>query len=196
MEEENKIILFGPKDGKSLRKLYPEIAATKEFKELSGENLLFAWHIGNPSSPIEFSIPETTRYTLAASICFPNDKIKRKQFSEMSNIPEDVKIAIDKMTKFSPDARLVSKRMVQTMFSNFQKMVNVDEKEFYVENKDGVIQPDWTAKKQYIDSCTKIAEALPGLIKQIEEGFGIEENKKSGESTMKAIDKFHQDTQK
>ena len=191
-KEEEKVILFGPKDGKSLKKLYPEIAAANEFKDLHSDDLLFAWYIGNASSPIEAGLPTSARAVTAASICFPNDKIKRKAYAELA-YPEEVKIAIDKMTRFSPDARLISKRMVQTMFHNFQKMVDVDNSEFYVKDKEGSLVPDWTAKKQYIDSCAKISEVLPSLIKQIEEGFGIEESKSGEKKATKAIDRFHKD---
>jgi len=191
IENEDTIFLFGPKNGKSLKKSYPELASQKEFKELTNEDLLFAWYVGNPSSPIDPNLDIMFRNSSAATIVFTKDSSKKLNYSK-GEYSDEVKVAIDKMSKYSPDARLVSKRMVQAMFQNFQKMVNVNPNEFISMDKDGNATQDWTAKKQYIDSCTKISEALPGLIKQIEEGFGIEEKKNTSEGT-KAIDKFHQD---
>lgn len=195
MEQEVKILLFGPKSEKSLKKLHPELAREKEFKDLHPDDLLFSWYVGNPSSPIDPDWDDYTRFSSAAQACFtkPDQKDKKKLYAA-GKFNEEVKIAIEKMKKYSPDARMLSKRMVQAMFHNFQKMVDVDSKEFKTTDKDGKEGTDWTAKKQYIDSCTKISEALPGIIRQIEEGFGIEETKKNGDTVrVKAIDKFHQD---
>lgn len=191
IENEDTILLFGPKNGKNLKKSYPELATQKEFKDLSNEDLLFAWYVGNPSSPIDPNLDIMFRNSSAAAVVFTKDSSRKANYAK-GEYPDEVKIAIEKMSKYSPDARLVSKRMVQAMFQNFQKMVNVDPREFISTDKEGTVTPDWTAKKQYIDSCTKISEALPGLIKQIEEGFGIEEKKNTSDGA-KAIDKFHQD---
>lgn len=191
IEKEDTILLFGPKNGKSLKKSYPEIAAQKEFKDLTNEDLLFSWYVGNPSSPIDPNLDIMFRNSSAAAICFTKDSAKKLNYSK-GEYPDEVKIAIEKMSKYSPEVRMASKRMIQAMFQSFQKMVSARPEEFVIIDKDGNKIPDWTAKKQYIDSCTKISEALPGLIKQIEEGFGIEEKKNTSEGT-KAIDKFHQD---
>ena len=190
--DNEKIVVFGPKDGESLKKSYPELLGYSEFKELSSDDLLFAWYVGNPTSPLAESKSATIKYSTAASICFKDNAFKKKTYADM-NIPESVKVAIDRMKRISPEVRILSKRMVHKMFENFQKMVDVNVSDFVITDKEGNTTPDMTAKKQYIDYCTKISEALPGLIKQIEEGFGVENAKEDKKSGKKAIDKFHSD---
>lgn len=61
-------------------------------------------------------------------------------------------------------------------------------------NSEGEDIMDWTGRKQYVDSTEAIAKAMPVLLKQLEEGFGITDGKKSDvELGSKPIDKFHQD---
>ncbi len=43
--DEDKVLLFGPKSGKSLLRLYPELANDPVFKNLSQEDLNFAWYV-------------------------------------------------------------------------------------------------------------------------------------------------------
>lgn len=198
---DDKIVLFGPKTGKSLLRTYPDLAKDSVFKDLSSDDLLFAWYIGIPDSPVDHDWQDMARYKSAATRCFSSNKEKKDKYS-VGSIPEEVKAAIEKFKLFSPEARMSAKKMVQTIFSKFEQMVNVDvENDFTVirtigkgEDKEEVKEVDWTAKKQYIDSMAKISETLPSLIKQVEEGFGVTETKKGEEKKYgtKAIDIFHQ----
>lgn len=201
---EDKILLYGPVNGKALLRSYPELMDEPKFKALSGEELLFSWYVGCKSSPIDPDWSDSVRYKTAASKAFTRpgseSKDKREKYSA-GDIPDDVKQAIAKWASMSPDARLVAKRMVQTIMHNFQKLVDVDlDKDFLTvrtigkgEDKIDVAEVDWTAKKQYIDSAAKISDTLPSLIDQLEKGFGITEVKKGEEKIgSKAIDKFHQ----
>lgn len=186
-------LLYGPRDNEDLRKTYPELSDHAEFKKISKEELLFVWYISNKSSPIDPLWLESTKYATAASIAFKNNPKKREDFANQQ-ISEDVKVAMKKMATFNPKARAIAKRMIQSVFLNLQKIANVDINNFVTEEegKDGekVKKIDWTARKQYVDMSQKISEMAPQLVKQMEEGFGIEIKKKDEEG-MKAIDKFH-----
>lgn len=188
--EEAKEILFGPKNGKTLIRSYPELEAVPEFKKLGPAELLFVWYIANLSSPVDYGWNNSIRYTTAASLAFPNDPIKKEKYANQ-DLPEDVRVAMRKMEKYSPDARMVAKRMTQTMFHNLQKIVDVHLDQFVKIDSEGNSSVDWSGKKQYVDMCQKTSEMLPVLIKQLEEGFGITENKKGEDLGKKAIDKFH-----
>jgi hypothetical protein len=189
-----KIALFGPRSGKTLFRLYPELAAEPIFKAIHQDDLLFAWYMGIPDSPVDHDWPLKTRYKASASKL--KDQEKRGKYSE-GDIPEEVKIAIKKFETYSPEARQKAKLMVQRILSNWEEMVNVDVKNDFIYMKDGSELIDFTARKQYIDSTRAISEALPAMLKQVEEGFGITESKKAEDMMgTKTIDKFHQSKQK
>lgn len=191
---DEKIILFGPRNGKSLTRLYPEIASEPKFKGIASDDLLFSWYIGCQSSPIDPDWSDTIRQQTAAAYAI-KEEVKKKRYAS-GDIPEKVKEAIEVMKKYSPDARMKAKRMVQTIFHKWEQLVNVDvEKDFLITKRDKegneIIETDWTGRKQYIDSTAKMSDSMPGLIAQIESGFGIEEKEK--EQGKKIIDKFHQE---
>lgn len=196
MAEEPKIILFGPKSGKALTGLYPEIASHPKLKTLSlpSEDMLFAWYMGCESSPIDPEWTDKIRRTSAALSAIKDER-KRKEYGE-GNIPVKVKEAIEVFKTFSPDARMKAKRMVQTIMHKWEEMVDVDvATEFLITKRDKegneTVEVDWTGRKQYIDSTAKISDSLPSLLAQLESGFGIKE--KEQEQGKKMIDKFHQE---
>ena len=198
-EKEDKILLYGPKTGKSLLRLYPELAEDKVFKDLSAEDLNFAWYCGNPSSPIDEDTDDYVRYRTASSLCILSSAEKKKQYAS-GIIPDNVKAAINKMKLYSPDARALAKRMTQQAFNNFQKLLNVDvENDFIVIRKIGkgedaeeIKEMDWTGRKSYVDSATKIISELPELVKKMEEGYGITVDKKGkDEGRVRGIERFH-----
>jgi hypothetical protein len=187
-----EITLFGPRNGKSLKKMYPELQEEPELKILTDKELHFAWLIGNPSSPIDPDIPQSMRYTTAASIVFKDDKETKARYASFE-IHDTVKEAIKKMESYSPNARMLAKRGVQSIMKNYLKLIEIDvDSAFLYADKEGNMQTDYTARSQYVSSTKTISEAFPMLIKQLEEGFGITENKKGEEISTKAIDKYHQ----
>lgn len=200
MEEGEKQVLFGPKTGKHLLKLYPDLEKEPAFKKLSNEELLFAWYMGCKSSPIDPEWPEQTRLKTAASYSI-KDEAMRANFAA-GKVPDRVREAYRKFGEYEPEARMVAKRMVQNMFTNLEKLVNVDPNDFVITTQEGgedgvpltvTKEIDWTGRKQYIESCKTTATLLPTLIDQMEKGFGISDEKKGGKTTgNKAIDKFHQ----
>ena len=177
----NKPILFGPISGKSLKREYPELAANKMFDSLSADELLFAWYMGNKSSPIDVAWPDSMRAKQAAWQCFPKGNTKRNQYASM-DIPVSVKEAIEEMRKYSPEARLMALKMYQEMFHKLQTTIKTD-----------VTELDLTEKRQYVEMCAKASDTIPIILKYIEDGFGVKETKKkSEESGSKPIDEFHQ----
>lgn len=166
-------ILFGPKDGKSLLRMYPELAKEPCFKDLPADELNFVWYYANPSSSIDPEEPDSVRANMSAGIVFKKNSDKIKKFSSMS-FDEPVKKAIERMKKYSPDARAMAKRIAQTTLNNYMKLVEVKVSDFEFINKDGIKEIDWSGRNQYVSSAAKINEVMPGLINQIEEGYGIE----------------------
>jgi len=192
VENKEKPILFGPSTGKHLKKMYPELANEPLFKEIKNDDLLFAWYLGNKSSPVDPEWPEELRYKESARQAITNDVEKRNAYAN-KNVPESVRLAVEKMGTYSPKARELAARTLQNHFHNMLEMSQVNVKEdFKYIDKEGNELIDWTARNQYISSVKTSVEVLPNLIKQVEEGFGIEKTKKE-ESGTRAIDKFHND---
>lgn len=198
-ELEDKILLYGPRSGKSLLRLYPELAQDIIFKELSAEDLNFSWYVGNVTSPIDEDLEDFIKYRMASGVCIKSNDAKRKQYAS-GDIPDGVKRAIEKMKTYSPNARMMAKKMAQETFYKFQELLKVDvEKDFKKitttgkgENKEEIVEMDWTGRKQYVDSASKIIEALPDLVKKIEEGFGVTgTDKKDRENGTNAIERYH-----
>lgn len=190
VEEKDKPILYGPTTGKHLKKMYPELALEPLFKEVKNDELLFAWYLGCKSSPIDPDWGEEIRYAQSALMAFPNDLLKRKQYAA-KNVPDDVKLAVEKMATYSPKARELAARTLQNHFHNMLEMSQIEvKKDFQYIDKEGNELIDWTARNQYMSSVKTATEILPNLLKLMEEGFGIEKSRKE-ENGTRAIEKYH-----
>lgn len=190
------VMLFGPLSDKDLRRQYPELASIAEFESLQNNELLFSWYMGNRTSPLllDEDMPAELRLEIAIKKSFKG-KLDAKARAEYLawNFPERVRVAVRKMEEFRPDVRNRAKMMIEKIFTKFEEMIDVSEDDFILRNKDGVLMGvDWTSKKQYIDSCRNIAEAMPALITKLEEGFGIEVTDDKGDAPKgsKAIDRY------
>lgn len=201
MSDELPPILYGPRNGQSLLRTYPELKEHTEFTDLSKEDLHFAWLMGIKGSPVSEDMAEESRIRSAALQAFPGEakQDKRNEFSR-GGIPVDVRAAISKFSNMSPNARLMAKRMTQMVFEKYQQLLNVDvENDFLIRKKVGkgqdvveVTEMDWTGRKAYADSSANIIKTLPELVKKIEEGYGVTEKNKDGETQEnKTIHKFH-----
>lgn len=189
-------VLYGPRDGKSLKRSYPELEKNVKLKDLSNEDLLFAWLIGIPGSPVDPELVPPVRFRMAAARAFPKNEVKKSQYASQ-DYPDSVKQAIREFEKMSPEARLMANLMTQRTFHRLNRILNVDvDKDFLVTRKVGgeeITEVNWTSKKQYVDSADKIMEMLPTLVQKIEEGYGMTEKQKKDENATgtKSIDIFH-----
>ena len=156
---------------------YPELGEIDEFARLTNNQLKFVWNYANITSP-HFDNRKT------------REKIKdclRDSFGKMSDddynkyvngdFPQDVRDAIKRMENFNVSARYRAKMNVEKIFSNIERMIDISD--------DALKSMDLDEKKKYADFSIKVAESMTGLVKQIEDGFGIrtedvkDENKKA-----------------
>jgi hypothetical protein len=200
---EERLVLFGPRTAKSLKKLYKEIEENPIFKKCANDELLYAWYVGIPNSPVDEKLPDATRWRMATTRCNIQDPDKKRRFQEYQ-VSDDVKAAVEEFKKFSPEARMIAQNTTQMMIYNLQEMINVNIKDFTsyktVKDKEGrdvqVKEIDFQARNAYTSTCAKVAEVMPILVKKLEEGgYGITEIKKSDEKQygQKPIDKYHED---
>ena len=185
-EAEDKPILFGPRSGKHLRRTYPELDDEPAFKGLNNEDMYFAWLMGIPGSPIDEDWETMVRLKAAVKLAYPRNEVKKQKHSHYTTIPEEIKQAIKRFESYVPEARLKAKLMQQRMMVNYEIIVNQD-----------VSSMDSDEKQKYTSTTVKINEALPQLLKNLEEGFGITEKQKKEEGGpgTKTIDRFHQNRQ-
>lgn len=191
---DEKMILYGPKNGKDLKTLYPELRGVSEFEKLTDGELLCVWWYSNPTSPLitEGNIPDKMRIALAYEEAFgaDGDSDRRKDYFSF-NFPGRIKLAIDRMRSYNPTIRIRSKNIVEKILQNFEQMVNVNIDDFKTVDEKGNVEINWTGRNNYVTSSAKISEVLPRLIEQVEQGFGMSNDKVGSESTTKAIHRFH-----
>lgn len=195
------IVLFGPRNGKSLIRLYPELNKDEHFKTMSADDLHFAWLMGIKGSPVSDDMPDNIRSRTAAAKAYEKNPEKKLNYGTNQDYTDEIKVAIKKFQAMSPDARLIAKQMTQKTFQKFQQLLDVDvENDFKItktvgrgEDKEEITEMDWTGRKQYADSAIKIIESLPELIKKIEEGYGITEKGKTEDDVAgRTINRYHQ----
>jgi hypothetical protein len=195
MSDDKKFLLFGPKNEKDLKRQYPELGNVAEFQKLTIGELLFVWWYSNPTSPLvtDNNVSDKIRVGYAYEEAFkshPDEDRKKNYFS--LNFPDRIRLAIDKMKSFNPSARIRSRMIVEKILENFELMVNVDIDDFVtIDEKTNAREINFTARNNYVNSCSKISETLPQLIEQVEQGFGVTESKSGEEGTTKAIHRFH-----
>lgn len=196
---------FYPKTGRDLRIQYPELSSIPEFKKLKGsKEMLFVWYWANATSPLNDDSAENLSYKQRINKCLelsgwkPSGEIVKAMYED--SWPDEVKFACSRMERFETDVRNRARIVIKKILSNFEKLADVSEDQFVKvekinegsENESEVKSIDFGARKQYVDYAQKIAEALPGLIKNAEEGFGTDDEGGELGTGKKAIDVWHE----
>ena len=156
--------LFQPSNIDLFRE-YPELKEYKVFVDVkSNDELLFAWHYGNPTSDIAKieDIKERAKQAYEKVWGVTNDT-KYIQYLR-GDFPDQVRAAVDKMKSFKPSARMRAKMMTEKTFNDFEEIMHMD-----------IGASDIGEMKKLADIKMEIASQLPELIKQMEGGFGIKE---------------------
>lgn len=194
VKPETEIYLYGPKDNKDLRKLYPELHEVAEFSRLSEKELLFVWWYCNKTSPlVKDKLSDVARALVAYDKAFGAkglDKELETNYKSL-NFPSKIKIANDKMRSFNPTVRARAKNIIDNILDNFESMMVVNMNDFKTTDKDGNTEINWTGRNNYVSSATAISKVLPQLIEQSEQGFGVSEVKTGEDAGLNAIQRYH-----
>jgi hypothetical protein len=185
--------LFEIKDKtKSLAQLYPELGKMSEFKNITVKESHFVWYYACKDSPC---IDIKDDFKRAASAYYESfgegSDSNHKELYLSLRFPSNVKIAIDRMSKFIPDVRSQAKTAIGKTVDNMIKILNYDVDGALAKiNDDGVAYADWQSINAWASSIQKIREELPSAITQLEEGFGAS-NKSStagaGKSPIQSV---------
>lgn len=191
-----EITSFYPKTGRDLRIQYPELQSIPEFKKLGAGEMLFVWYWANATSPLNDDSQENLNYKQRIDKCLdlskwkPSGEIVKQMYED--SWPDEVKIACSRMEVFEVAIRNKARIVIKKILANFEKLADVSEDQFIkFDEQTGQKAIDFAARNQYVNYSTKIAEALPGLIKNAEEGFGTDDGEGQLGTGKKAIDKWH-----
>jgi hypothetical protein len=172
--------LFRPSD-LPLRADYPELDTIEEFSILTDRELLLTWGWANTTSPY-FGIKNIKVKANRIATDLFGGKIGLTDIKnwELGRFSDNVKVAMDRMMKFSSSDRHRAKCIVERIFDTYESIVGVN-----VED----LLDDMDKQKKYIDNTQNIVASLPLLIKHKEEGFGYKRDKSKKEGkTMNLMD--------
>lgn len=188
--------LYYPQNEKDLREQYPDMWTIDEFKGLTSKDLLLTWYYSNPTSPFsDLDHVQAVEQSFLA-VFKTHEKIPSEQISKWleRDFKTELKDAMDRWKNMKLGIRSTSKKMVEAMLENLQKMTNVTQDDFAKYDAEGnaVKGVDWQARTQYANFCRITSELLPQLIQQSEQGFGVTKIKGEKPKGSKSIDRFHQ----
>jgi len=174
--------IFVPVVNRDLRKSYPELAKIPEFKGMRSLDIKFCWYYA-----VYFSDEKShaSRVKLAVDHSYRSemDPALLEQFIK-NNFPDSIRSAIKRFESFDIGSRIRAKFVAERMLDGFEKLARTEVDTVGVvkiyalsdtaEEGDPVGEKrDWNQVNAYVNSMVKINEALPDLVKRVEEGFGV-----------------------
>lgn len=170
MKEEKKYLFFVT--DKDLKIEYPELARIKEFKSLNSKELKFVWYHSNRTSPFYKVVQsERDKILLCIKEAFKVD-VRGELESYLNkyisgNFPSTVKVAMERMERFRPSERLRAKISTEKVFSNMEESLIISSE------LEEAMKTDIELRKKYVELSIKVAQEMPGIVEQMEQGFGI-----------------------
>lgn len=197
----SKFSVFAPRSARTLYEDYPELKEYNDvFKALSTNDLLFVWYYANETSPLYNILNPYKRADECIKLTYSKGLKKiEPSFKEAllnAKFPDNMKRAIDVMSKFRVGPRLRAKIVAEKIFENLERILDIDASDdTNFTNKEGDV--DWAKKKAYMDTSAKAIDIMPTLIKQIESSFSVTDKKKTdnsdeGDDDQSYMDTFHE----
>lgn len=176
----SKVRIFDPTGIKpeDYRHRYPELERTDEFSRLSPKQLIFVWWYANATSDLVLYVNDEYDRVKEALIKsgYTPSKTEREAMLDL-RFNSDIAVAIKKMSNYDPGARFKAFLMIKKIYDQYQSIIDMGISAFEVEMTTGKGDDKVTTKetdyKKYVDVTSKIAEAMPGLLAKMEEGFAI-----------------------
>jgi len=166
-EIEAVIQLFNPTKDKDLRIDYPELAAMDEFKGMEPRFVKFCWYVGNRTSPF-FLMPREEKIVKAINLLWHSSMVEKLPSVKAlynGDFSDEILAGIDRMARFIPENRLKAKILADYTFQQLQKLIVVSD----VELK----SMSFEDRNRYATLLTKVQRDLPGVINNLETGFGV-----------------------
>ncbi len=202
-KKEESISLFAPKTKRGLLEDYPELKDAPELKDLNKSEILFVWFFACKASPISHVERSRIRSEEALKRSFDHlgkeNQMKpavRDKFASC-NFGSKIKRAIDRMSKYNPSARDISRRIIENTLNNFSRLSSVEMTDASFVGEDGKV--DYTKKNAYVTSQNNIVKALDAIVLKSEHGFGVTEKQIEEEDAYEydgdsLADDYHEQT--
>lgn len=176
------IKIFEP-TGRSMKQEYPELNDIEEFRDLSDEQLRFAWFVGNPTSPTAEDKADTRMRKALDSKFGATLSGKQKKKYMVGKLPDELKAAVIRMELIEPSYRLSARLTTEEIYKNLNKIVYLESTTLQVMSM--------AEKKQYSETALKIGTEMPRLVETLERGFGVKTD--SGKDDNKEISENYAD---
>jgi hypothetical protein len=176
----SKVRIFDPTGIKAedYRHRYPELERTEEFSGFTPKALIFIWWYANATSDLVLYMEddyERAKEALRRSGYNPT-KTEKERILDL-RFDSNMAVAIKKMGSYDPGARFKAFLMIKKIYDQYQSIIDLGMEAFEIETTTGKGENQVTSRetdyKKYVDVTTKIAEAMPGLLAKLEEGFAI-----------------------
>lgn len=177
------IKIFQP-SGKDMRIEYPELNDIPEFEKLKGTELKFVWYYSNRTSPYYTIRNPKMKVLKCMELAFGgNISSDMNSRYQAGNFPEYIRIAMDRMQRFSPSTRLRAKITIEKIFENLEKITELNHEDLV----------DLQSRKEYANLAVTVTKNMGDIVKQMENAFGVkyhnqEEEKEKGPTIM---DRLH-----
>lgn len=181
--------IFYPKSRRAIYNDFPELRKHQELTSIPPKDLVFVWYYACKASPLYDVEDDVERVKQSMDRAYTKEEKKRKYDDLVKlNFGEKMRKAINVMATFDPGARLQALEMTRQAFNNIKSLISVQEEDLESQflDKDGNV--DWSKKKAYIDSVKNAHQALPQMVKDIENAFGVVESEEDDEDFTNHIE--------
>jgi hypothetical protein len=176
-------LVFSPRGTRDLRVYHPELSTVDEFKPLTAVELRFVWCF----SVLYLDVKNFKDRITKSVVDSYGKNIDEWDLNKLINneIPIKLERAIEKMISFDPTPRLKARYITERIFSAYNTIVDIDVKEAFTVRKktlDGTLieeEMDWGKLSQFVNATSKITEAIPKMIEELEQGYGFGKSKES-----------------
>ena len=157
---------------------YKELSRIPEFNDISVYALIFVWWYANPTSPLVMSIRDDHKRAeeaLLRSKWVPS-RAEKEDILRL-NFSEQLSTAIARMENVDPGVRAKSYNMIIKILEEYTTIIQRGADGFVNKTVKGTGENAVTVEEidypKFVATSAKIAETLPILLRNSEEGFGV-----------------------
>jgi hypothetical protein len=164
IDTEEATYIFRPGEN-DMKQQYPELKKEVAFKNLTNAELKFVWYYANKTSPFHQMAIDKRLHKAWSAAGFDPEKTKERKLKTKNTWPELIESAMKKMEEYNPNLRFQANMAIATIFDNMKLLIAIPQQD--------LLKREAQQQKQYIDMVTNINKEMPGIIKKLEEGYGV-----------------------
>lgn len=172
------LTIFDPRgiEPTAYKNKFPELMEIEEYRDLSYLQLIFIWWYANPSCPLVVrDIPHEQRVLIALNKSELDKKLPIKELNKYRDLqfPDVINDAIARTHKFNVGMRVEAAKMFESIFENYKSIKDIKNFTKVETDDQGQVVSSEVNYAEYLKISSLVTNALPGLIKKIEEGMGV-----------------------